>query len=429
MITILVDEITNRLEYTFAVIFGEWLSLEYEITTSPNEANTFLINYSSQDAKSELRIYNEGLLEESNIRTANPQIADQDGLPLPFLSEDSTHDLTFDIFSAIFFCLSRYEEYITMVRDRHGRFEARESIFSEYLRIPYLDRWMSMLDDVFVKKGAKKPREIKFEWINTMDMDIAFAYKGRSAYRKLGATAKDLVKMKFDRLKERNSVLSGKAPDPFDTYDLFLNAEGSSQNILFVPVGERSEYDNNLALETNSLQAHIKGLAAKVEVGLHPSYQSLGSSSVIGKEKAKLEAVLSAPIKKSRQHFLRFQLPETYEALKENGIDQDYSMGFHDDIGFRSGTAYAYTFFDLKNNRHLPIKLVPLIAMDSAMNVYLKYSPEEAISEMKEVILNMMSTGGNFVTVWHNHSLSELDEWVGWRKVYLTIPDHVTTSS
>ena len=215
----------------------------------------------------------------------------------------------------------------------------------------------------------------------------------------------------------------------FHVYLVFLNTEGSSQNILFVPVGERSEYDNNLAIETNSLQAHIKGLAAKVEVGLHPSYQSLGSSATLGNEKAKLEAVLSAPIKKSRQHFLRFQLPETYQALTEYGIDQDYSMGFHDDIGFRSGTAYAHSFFDLKNDQQLSIKLIPLVAMDSAMNVYLKYSPEEAISEMKEVISNLMSTGGNFVTVWHNHSLSELDEWGGWRKVYLTIPDLVTTSS
>ncbi|MCH2214428.1 MAG: polysaccharide deacetylase family protein [Flavobacteriales bacterium] len=429
MITILVDERSNRLEYTLSVIFDEWLLVEYEVKTSVDRTESFLINYSSKDVQSDLKIYNEGLLGENNIRFSQPEIADQDGLPLIFLTQETAYDLPFDIFSAVFFSLSRYEEYITKGKDKHGRFQAGESIFSGYHRTPYLDRWVGLLDHILVKNGAKNPREIKFTWINTMDMDIAFAFKGRSTFRKLGASVKDLIHMRLQRLQERNRVVSGKTPDPFDTYDLFLNAKGSNQNILFVPTGKRGEYDNNLSIETRSLRAHIGRLSTKVEVGLHPSYQSLGSSSVISKEKAKLETALNAPIRKSRQHFLRFQLPETYRSLIENGIEEDYSMGFHDDIGFRSGTAHIHSFFDLINDYKLHIKLIPLIAMDSAMRVYLEYSPEQAISTMKEVIFNMSLTGGNFVSVWHNHSLSDLYEWNGWRKVYLALPDLVSTSS
>jgi len=433
MITILVDEVTNRLKYTLEVILTQWLELEFEIKTELMSlgSDIFLINYSSQEVDADLRFFNSGLLFEHIVRKENPKVENLNKTPVLFGSDPnlSNFDLPFDFFASVFFCLSRYEEYVTLKRDSHGRFQAKNSIFFEHHRIPYLDRWVKQFDDLLVSKGMKLPRESRTQWINTLDMDIAFAYKGRSLQRLLGATAKDMLHLNLKRINERVAVLSGNKADPFDTYHLVINAEVADRKLLFVPAGKRSEFDNNLSLDVKQVQDHVRELSEAMEVGLHPSYQSLGNDHLIAAEKSSLEGIMNTPIQRSRQHFLRFQLPQTYRTLCHHGIREDYSMGFHDAIGFRSGTAYPHTFFDLMNDESIPIQLFPLIAMDSAMKVYLKLQPEEAVSEIGKLISEMKATGGLFVTVWHNHSLSERYEWKGWRAVYLALPELLRTSS
>jgi len=256
-----------------------------------------------------------------------------------------------------------------------------------------------------------------------MDMDIAFAYKGRSLTRKVGATGKDLLNLRFDRLVERVSVLTGAKADPFDTYDLFLRDDGADKKRLFIPVGDRGRFDTNLDVGNSFLKQHIAKLQEHVKIGMHPSYHSLDREEVIWKEKHKLEEMTGSQITESRQHFLRFSLPESFQILDSLGIEKDYSMGFHDEVGFRSGTAYNHSLYDLINEVALSIVLVPLTAMDSALKNYMKLSPKEAMAVMEDVLHAMESTGGTFTTVWHNHSLSESDDWRGWRSVFRSIPD------
>jgi len=48
-----------------------------------------------------------------------------------------------------------------------------------------------------------------------------------------------------------------------------------------------------------------------------------------------------------------------------------------------------------------------------------------ALERIKLLYINMLGTGGDFVTVWHNHSLSESEGWEGWRKVYTGFAEYV----
>jgi len=428
MITILTDSLSPRLTYVADTLFKKWLELDYTIVLNSDEVDsqTCCIVYGDQTKSGAIRIFQEGLLSETNLRDELPEVSTSEDLPIIFESKDpSSFDLSFDVFSAIFFCLSRYEEYITLQRDEHGRFKAEDSIFCGYHRIPYLDRWILSLERLIQKNlpGRRHARNTK--WLSTMDMDIAFAYKGRSLTRRIGATGKDLVKLRFDRLKERVTVLSGRSADPFDTYDLFLSDDGADSKRLFIPVGDRSTYDNNLSTDSESMKQHISALQKRVTIGLHPSYQSLDNEEMIKKEKAKLENRIGRDITESRQHFLRFSLPETYRILQSIGIEKEYSMGFHDEVGFRSGTAYPHSFYDLRKNEELTIEIFPLTLMDSAMKNYLMFSPEQGTEVVCQLLSDMESTGGFFTTVWHNHSLSGLDDWEGWRHVFRSIPDMV----
>ncbi|MGB6035380.1 MAG: hypothetical protein WBG42_03870, partial [Cryomorphaceae bacterium] len=66
-----------------------------------------------------------------------------------------------------------------------------------------------------------------------------------------------------------------------------------------------------------------------------------------------------------------------------------------------------------------------LTAMDSALKNYLMLSPEQGIEVINQLLIEMKPTGGVFTTVWHNHSLSESDDWKGWRVVFQSTPDMV----
>jgi hypothetical protein len=428
MITIITDFQSQRLEYVADTIFKKWLRVDYKIVSSFVEVDTetCCISYGNHSSPGSIKIFNEGLLSESNLRKELPAVSSHKNGPMIF-EAINTHefDLPFDVFSGVFFCLTRYEEYLQTQRDEHGRFKAEDSIFYGHQRIPYLDKWILALEILIQKKlpNWKNPRSLT--WLSTMDMDIAFAFKGRNLTRRVGATAKDLLNLRFDRLRERAAVLSGRSADPFDTYELFLNESESDSKRLFVPVGDRSPFDNNLDVENEFIGQHISRLQKEVNIGLHPSYRSLGKVEMIEKEKVRLEKVSGGKIAESRQHFLRFSLPDTYQELDSLGIEKDYSLGFHDEVGFRSGTAFSHSFYDLLRDTALSIEIVPLTAMDSAMKNYLKLSTEEAIEVMEEILLHMKKSGGSFTTVWHNHSLSERDDWNGWRSVFESIPEMV----
>lgn len=430
MITLIANAPSSRLTYLADTIFKQWWNLDYKIVSSGEsfDPDTCCISYGEHSVEGSIQIYSEGLLFESGVREELPVVSNHKNLPIVFQAPDmSKFDLNFDIFSAVFFCLTRYEEYLIENRDQHDRFNAEDSIFHGFQRIPYVDRWLMKLENLILQNQSRSENVRSLRWISTMDIDIAFAYKGRGIKRAIGAVGKDLINRRFDRLKERGEVLAGKAKDPFDTFDFFLRDDGADEKRVFVPVGDRSQFDINLNIENEEVKRHLLLLKTKVKVGLHPSYQSLGNSVMLKSEKSKLEKSIGEKISTSRQHFLRFKLPQTFRSLSEIGVGQDYSMGFHDEVGFRSGTAYSHQFFDLLNDEAIPLEIIPLTVMDSAMKNYLKLSTADALAVLNELLSEMKLTGGIFTTVWHNHSLSETEDWIGWRSVFLATADLVQT--
>jgi hypothetical protein len=43
------------------------------------------------------------------------------------------------------------------------------------------------------------------------------------------------------------------------------------------------------------------------------------------------------------------------------------------------------------------------------------------------MIDEVRSVNGTFVTLWHNHTVNDKDEWKGWRKVYEDIVEYAST--
>ncbi|MBK6903035.1 MAG: polysaccharide deacetylase family protein [Saprospirales bacterium] len=124
-------------------------------------------------------------------------------------------------------------------------------------------------------------------------------------------------------------------------------------------------------------------------------------------EKERLEGICGQQIRKSRQHFLRLRLPESFRALLEADLTEDYSMGYADAIGFRAGTSVPFRWYDLAGENATGLLVVPFQVMDITLKKYMGLSPEEATKRMLDLVNVVRRTGGTFCCIWHNSSFDE----------------------
>jgi len=407
------------LKYTLDFVFKEVIGLTYRLilNTDSLDAKLPFINYS----KLEL----DGLqIPPSNyLRTESffdiPSSSDENWNDAPVLF-GGEGDIPFDLFSAIFFLLSRAEEYDSSETDEHERFLAENSwaFKNKVLERPIIDEWIETFKRLLKEKFGEFPfKKHVYQWINTYDIDIAYAHLYRPLKRALGGAVKSGLAGDLESVRKRLIVLAGKEKDPFDTYDYQrdLTHDKSSKNIYFILSGGDSPYDNALNIDHPGMIKLIEGLKMNSQIGIHPSYESKDQIKVLRKEISHLESVISSQIKSSRQHFLRLKLPETYRNLISCAIENDYTMGFPHHIGFRSGTARVHKFFDLKANQVTSLNIFPLQIMDGTLIDYMKLNPEEAIERVTKVVERTKNVDGVLVTLWHNHILKEGSPW---RRVY-----------
>jgi hypothetical protein len=153
-------------------------------------------------------------------------------------------------------------------------------------------------------------------------------------------------------------------------------------------------------------------------VGIHPGYESHNDIRIVRSEIARLDAILGEKTVHSRQHFLKFRLPVTYRRLLECDIRYDHSMGYADVPGFRAGTAHPFKWFDVERNEITSLIVHPIIVMDSTLRHYQQLDVLEAMEIIAQLKSEVRNTGGDFVSLWHNETVAEQGDWVGWRAVW-----------
>ena len=321
-----------------------------------------------------------------------------------------------DPLSIIFYFLSRYEEYTDLNRDHMGRFTAQQSVLFQagQLGLP----WCDIIIKNIWKELSLDYQDIAagYQTILTYDIDIAWAYKYKPWWRTIANILKSFTTP--SELAERLKVLSGRQKDPYDHYDMIKRHAKQYQTILFFLLGDYDTFDKNHHWKNRGLQALIKDMSTISDIGIHPSYQSFLDTKQVEKEQKRLAGICHTTIQKSRQHFLRMTLPTSYHILEANGITHDYSMGYAEHYGFRAGTAFPFYFFDLQNNSQRSLTVVPFTFMDGTLKEYMSMSPEEAILIINDLKKAVKSVGGQFIPLWHNHSIGNTKSWEGWQQVY-----------
>ena len=108
-------------------------------------------------------------------------------------------------------------------------------------------------------------------------------------------------------------------------------------------------------------------------------------------------------------------------------IQEDYSLGYASEIGFRASICSPFYFYDLDLDTTTHLKLIPFMLMDGTLKDYMRLSPEESILRAKKLIDEVKNVNGVFVTLWHNHSVNDKNEWKGWRHVYEEIVSYASS--
>ena len=321
-----------------------------------------------------------------------------------------------DIFATSFFMLTRWEEYVNKTRDIHNRFPASASLAYKFnfLDRPIVNEYIEMLWNMLKFLGCQQNRkERKFELVLTHDVDDILLYR----------TYKDLIRrVGGDIIRRKNPILAlqtifdyclvklGKKNDPYDTFDWLMDMSekaGVKSHFFFMARGQTS-YDNRYTLDSQFIQNLVNKIKKRGHyIGIHPSYNAYNDFKQLKNEKIELETTLQTKITFGREHYLRFEVPTTWQLWEDNNMDWDSTMGYADKEGFRCGVCYPFSIFNILSRKKLKLKERPLSVMeDTFFSYYENLSDDELLKKLVQIKNKIEKYKGEFVFLWHNSNFS-----------------------
>jgi hypothetical protein len=406
---------SSRLEYVCEFIFSNIMNCGFVVSDSKDEfinSTDVKINYSNLAIANTFQILPQGLLWETGIGSKEPASEIRNGL-IYFFPNHQSENFHFDIFSAVFYFISRQEEWQNYQKDVHGRFELGESILYKnrsHLR-PVVDIWVKEFGLALSTANPLLTLPLRvFKTIASIDVDNLYAYQDKGLARTFGAHLKDLLRGDFANIARRIKVVSGREKDPFDIYDNFSTFCHNNNIPLFYFFLFKSgtKYDRSIDPRSDAyLKVFTQLKQTGAYFGIHPSYHSSEAPGKISSEIAAFSKKSNQITKISRQHYLRFDIKNTPELLMRNGIVADFSIGFASGPGFRAGTSQPFYYYDFSSEKKRDLLLVPFCAMDGAYFIYGESTAEAAYSSLQKIKEEVRLINGNFTTVFHERTFAE----------------------
>lgn len=422
MLLIFTHKITNRLTYTAKQIFEKILGVEVIFTTKVED---FIkhggpkMTYSKQPLQNEFFIRSNDLLFEQGINDLDVKVSDWDGIPC-FFSAGEKSAIPFDVFSASFFLLSRYEEYLPHVKDSVGRFPVKESLAYQhkFLEMPVVDLWaIKLLDALKIRFPDLERKERNYSFTSIINVTTSHAYAMRGFARTLGGMFLDIGGLKFRQVGRRFSVLLGFKKDPYDNfYELVeIHKKYPIKTMFFFQFAKHSAHDKNISINNNKFRYLIKSIADYSIVSLSTSYLSSTNKEVLKEEKRQLGNLINRPINYSRLRYNRVNVPAAYRNLVETEFTDDFSMGYTHEIGFRAGTCTSFYFYDINMEVRQPLKVHPFAVHDYALINF--KNKDEIFEKMDRVYRMVKEVKGDFIMVFSNELLGGKHQ-LDWMELY-----------
>ncbi len=411
--------------YIITQIFSDFLGLEVSIFfENRNTYNVVLPNGNSielADAFFCQFTENENYLHPKNIPnqpifTICGNLTSEYNLPIFWGTVEFEQQSDFvqfggDIFASAFLMLSRWEENVSPERDTHGRFPDTQNILQRFdlQHRPIVNEYVEFLWNALKFLGYSEERKVQtFKLSFSHDVDYFLSYPNFVRFlKRLGGSL--LKRHDFQEFRKSIHEYFGikfqHKKDPYDTFDVlmdFSEMHGTVSQFNFIPA-EIGEADADYNIDNKEVISKIRHILQRGHrVGLHGSYNSFNNSEIFERDLKRLRQIVPE-ISSGRQHFLRFEVPKTWQLWEANGLKSDSSLGFSNDVGFRCGVCYPFRVFDISERKTLNLTEEPLIFMDTAL-VHRGCNANEANAEFKKLFLVVQKYRGTFVVLVHNNS-------------------------
>ena len=442
------DNVAER-RYILDTLLSEFLGLSYSLTTVSGLYNWRIVLDNGNELRVEDHFFSHFPIALSYLRAeAIPDevcfveldLAPEGNIPIIYgggkiIQETDVVVCTLDIFASAFFMLTRWEEYVLDARDSHDRFPAKASLAyrNGFLDRPVVNEYVEILWRILKNLGLEEERkERRFSIFPTHDVDSTYYW---ITWRFILKTlAGDLLKRKspglfFDHAKSLSAIIFGFARDPFDTFSDLMRLSDSHnvKSHFFFMCGGNSKFDNAYQLNSRRTKKLISRIvAARHEVGIHPSYNTYQDPKRLKGELDLLTKVSKRPVTTGRQHVLRYDIVSTPRIWDSLSMAWDSTLGYAEHNGFRAGVCYEFSMFDFLSRRKLNLKQKPLLFMEVTDFKYRKLSLEQSVQNTQKLIQRVRNYNGEFVFLWHNSNIDR-DEWrERFRALYLPILASIT---
>jgi len=407
---------STKLEYLCDFVFTKCMGLNYTIVVDLDEFkgsnNQLKLSYCDVPVEGVFHVPDSGYFKNFSIEK-EPDTSRH--------AVNGNGEVLFDVFAAVFYILTRVEEYGNVERDVHDRFKADQSLLYRkgWIQYPIVDCWTNELRDAISKRfncDIKNRNEYRF--LSTVDIDHIYAYRKKPIGIMLGSLLKDIASFQWGRIYDRLST-----HDPYDTFKDIIDIHQSlyMNPVFFILCADRGPYDKTHDHTHPDYIEKVNFINKYYSVGIHPSYASGLSANKVHHEKMKLESLIDEDIDQSRQHYLKFKLPESFRNLIKMGIRKEYSMGFHETVGFRAGTSRIHYWYDIEADTSTKLKIYPFQAMDITLKKYMNLDTDKAFEACKLIIDRIREAGGVFSLIWHNSSFYSREGWQDWKELYIRI--------
>jgi hypothetical protein len=361
-----------------------------------------------------------------------------DNLPILFWGDASATNfaeirgkelnLRADILAAVFFMLSRYEEVDSPHLDKHGRYQYSASVASRYglIDLPIVDIYALVLKawlETLTGEEITPPHRFQFHFSH----DVDYMFLSHPFHKWLDVMARDLAKGRLDFFRQDFPSLFRHYKEDAYYRDLRRLVEMSQDNgghdVFYLLTSQEPFARDGYSLKDRRVRAVLDFLkASDIQIGLHASYRSYDKPALYRVEKQRLEEAIGRACCGSRQHYLRIRTPYTWNQMKAAGLEYDESYCFSEHEGFRCGTCYPYTVFDVQQDRELDFTELPLIVMETSLRVYRGLSAEQGFESIMKLARTCQKVNGTFTMLWHNTCLGR--EWQEWGR---RLPETVRT--
>ncbi len=340
-----------------------------------------------------------------------------------YVDRNEEIDLKLDILGASFFMLTRYEEIVNTHADIHGRYPSKKTIAYQegFLERPLVNEYLELLWCCINKLWPNvKRKKRQFQIRISHDVDRSYLFHNLKYSFWIKHIAGDLLYRKNLSLAYKTlkngllSKLNRLDKDPFDTYDWLMDmSENNSikSEFYFICGGYGERFGPNYQINDTRMTDLIRHISDRGHnIGIHPSYKTYLYPKQLSIELEALNRALNkvgiTPDKiGGRQHYYRWVNPTTWQIWEDNGLSYDSSLAFDDYVGFRCGTCYEFSVFNLKTSMALNLKERPLIISEDTLfnnEGYSILSYEDKCQKGDDLKNVTRKYGGVFEVLWHN---------------------------